>query len=105
MSEPVRGEALEVRFLARTPDYEIALLVPPPACRLRPPAKPLVRLRFRGGQGEVVLTLAEVGAFTTDLQQLQAYLQHERTTALTKNDDDPGGRGHMCAPSAVPPSL
>jgi hypothetical protein len=78
-SEPARGEALEVRFLARAADYEIALLVPPPACRCRPPAEPLVRLRFRGGEVEVGFTLAEAAAFTTGLRQLRAYLQDERT--------------------------
>ena len=65
--------------MARAAAYEIALLVQPPACRLRPPVEPLVRLRFRGGQVEVVLTLAEVVAFTADVQQLRAYLQDERT--------------------------
>jgi hypothetical protein len=78
-SEPAGGECPEVRFLARTAAYEIALLVPPPAAHLQPPAEPLVRLRFRGGQVEVVLALAEVVAFTADVQQLQGYLQDERT--------------------------
>jgi hypothetical protein len=77
-SEPAGGECPEVRFLARAAEYEIALLVPP-AAHLRPPAEPLVRLRFRGGPVEVVLALAEVVAFTADVQQLQAYLQDERT--------------------------
>lgn len=78
-SEPAGGECPEVRFLARAADYEIALLVPSPAAHLRPSAEPLVRLRFWGGQVEVVLTLAEVAAFTADVRPLQAYLQDERT--------------------------
>ena len=77
--EPARGERPEVRFLARAEGYEIVL----PGT---PPAEPLVRLRFEGGQVEVMLTLAEVAAFCTALQRLQAYLQHERLTALTNND-------------------
>jgi hypothetical protein len=69
--QPTRGEPPEVRFLARAEGYEIVLLGPPLA-------KPLVRLRFAGGQVEVVLTLAEVATFSTALQRLQEYLQDAR---------------------------
>jgi len=65
--------------LLRTHGYELALLVPPPAPPPGPPAEPLVRLRFRGAQVEVVLTLATLVALSADLKQLQEYLQIERT--------------------------
>jgi hypothetical protein len=77
--EPVRGEFPDVRYLVRADDYEIALIVPPPSSRARPPAEPLVRLRFQSAQVEVVLTPAELGTFSADLQQLQEYLQREGT--------------------------
>jgi hypothetical protein len=69
--QPARGEPPEVRYLARSEGYEIVLLRPPPA-------KPLVRPRFAGGQVEVVLTVAEVATFSTALQRLQEYLHDAR---------------------------
>jgi hypothetical protein len=69
----------EVRYLARTHAYEIALIVLPPSPPPRPPAEPLVRLRFLGEQVEVVLTPAKLVALSADLKQLQEYLQIERT--------------------------
>jgi hypothetical protein len=67
-----------VRFLARAEGYEIVLLGPPRASHPRPPAEPPVRLRFVGGQFEVMLTVAEVAAFSTALWRLQGYLQDAR---------------------------
>jgi hypothetical protein len=77
--EPARGEPPEVRFLIRVGGYEVALiaLAPDPA-----PSHPLVRLRFPGRQGEVVLTLAELDRLVDDLHRLQAYLQAERRDRL-----------------------
>ena len=69
----------ELRYLARTHAYELALLVPPPSPPPGPPAEPLVRLRFLGEQVEVVLTPATLVALSADLKQLQEYLQIERT--------------------------
>ena len=74
-----RDVSPELRYLLRTHGYELALLVPPPAPPPGPPAEPLVRLRFRGAQVEVVLTLATLVALSADLKQLQEYLQIERT--------------------------
>ncbi len=75
--EPVLGEPPEVRFLARADDYEIALLVPRSSTPWQP-MELLVRLWFPGKQVEVVLTLAELAAFSTGLQRLEDYLQEER---------------------------
>jgi hypothetical protein len=69
----------EVRYLARTRAYEIALIVPPPSPTPGPPAEPLVRLCFPGEQVEVVLTPAQLVALSADLKQLQEYFQLERT--------------------------
>ena len=68
------GEPSDVRFLARSDGYELALMVPPPSQA----SQPLVRLCFPGQPVEVVLTLAKLAAFSTHLQQLQDYLQTER---------------------------
>ena len=73
-----RDGSSEPRYLARTQAYELALLMPPPPPPCEPPAEPLVRLRFRGEQVEVMLTLATLVAFSADMKQLQEYLQSER---------------------------
>jgi hypothetical protein len=77
--EGPKGVPPELRYLLKTQGYELALLVPPPAPPHGPPAEPLVRLRFRAVQVEVVLTLATLVALSADLKQLQEYLQIERT--------------------------
>jgi hypothetical protein len=73
-SEPAPGEPSDVRFLARSEGYELALMVPRPSQA----SQPLVRLCFPGQPVEVVFTLGTLAAFSTHLQQLQDYLQAER---------------------------
>jgi hypothetical protein len=52
--------------------------VPPRSSMPWLPTDPLVRLWFPGKQVEVVLTLAELAAFSTGLQRLEDYLLEER---------------------------